>query len=171
MSINIIAAMDKQRAIGHQNKLLTHLPSDLKYFKELTQNQVVVMGRVTFESILDQLGHPLVNRTNLIVTNDYHYQVDYGNCYVYNSINDILNDYYEHVEGETDIWIIGGSQIYNEFLPHADKLYLTIIDHKFEDVDTYFPAVSDEWKVTSKQSIKADEQNEYDHHFLVYEKK
>ena len=169
MGINIICAMSKSRQIGYQGKLLTHLPRDLKYFKHLTENQITIMGRVTYESILSQLGKPLPNRTNIVLTRDYNYTTDHDNVHVYNSIHDILDEYEQH--GEGDIFVIGGEQIYSMFLPHADRLYLTIIDHEFPEADTYFPAISDNFKCISMISNKQDEKHAYDYHFLVYEKK
>ena len=168
MGINLICCLDKNRAIGNKSKLLANLPRDLKYFKHLTENQITIMGRVTYESILSQLGKPLPNRTNIVLTRDYNYTTDHDNVHVYNSIHDILDEYEQH--GEGDIFVIGGQQIYEMFLPHADRLYLTIIDHEFE-ADTYFPAIGDSWKCISLISNKADEKHAYDYYFLVYEKK
>lgn len=169
MAINIICAIDLNSGIGYKNKLLCHLPNDLKRFKSLTENQVVVMGRVTYKSILNQLGKPLPYRTNVILTRDEEYSVNYDDVHVYNSISDLLYEYEQECEG--DIWIIGGQQVYEQFLPYADNLYLTIIDHEFEDVDTYFPAISNEWKCVDKVENKKDDKHLYDYHYLTYTKK
>lgn len=168
MGINLICAMDKNRGIGINNQLLAYLPNDLKYFKSLTKDSIVVMGRKTYESIIDKLGKPLPNRISLVLSKDVGYDVNYSDTYVYNSIHDILDDHKQHCEG--DLWVIGGQQIYELFLPYVDKLFLTIIDYEFK-ADTYFPVISDDWKCTSKTTSKWNEDNQYDHHFLVYEKK
>lgn len=169
MTINIICAMDKNRAIGYQSKLLTYLPNDLKYFKSLTEDSICVMGRVTYESIISQLGKPLPNRNTIVLTNDYTYNTPYDNVAIYHSIGDIV---YDHIDAnnQNEIFICGGSQIYNEFLPYADVLYLTIINHEFTEADSYFPEIDDEWKFVTKIINKADDKNLYNHHFITYEK-
>ena len=170
MTISLIACMDKNRGIGNKGKLLCHLPSDLRYFKHITNNSTCVMGRTTYESILNQLGKPLPNRTNIVITSDYTYSSPYDNVYIYHSIDDVIHDYDEHGEKLPEVYICGGQTLYEQFLPYADRLYLTIIDHEFE-ADTYFPAISDEWRRVNMIEGTRDENNQYDHHFLVYEKK
>ena len=170
MTISLIACMDKNRSIGNKGKLLCHLPSDLRYFKHITNNQVCIMGRTTYESILNQLGKPLPDRTNIVISRDYTYSSPYDNVYIYHSIDDVIHDYEEHGEKMPEVYICGGQTLYEQFLPYADRLYLTIIEHEFE-ADTYFPAIGDEWRCVSMIEGTRDENNQYDHHFLVYEKK
>lgn len=169
MAINIICALDRNRGIGYKDQLLCHLPNDLKRFKKLTDNSIVVMGRNTYNSILTQLGKPLPNRISLVLTRDRGYQANHEDVYEFNSINEVLYDYENHCTD--DIWIIGGQQVYEQFLPYADNLYLTIINHEFENVDTYFPAISNEWKCVDKVENKKDDKHLYDYHYLTYTKK
>jgi dihydrofolate reductase len=155
--LSIIVAMDKNNVIGKNNDLPWHLPNDLKYFKGVTQNKTVVMGRKCFESI----GRPLPNRKNIVLSRK---PFIHDNVVWLPSVQDVLK-----LNG--DIFIIGGAQIYEQFLPYASKLYITKIEHEF-DGDTFFPRVNlDEWKqVSYKQGIK-DEKNIYEHNFYVYEKR
>ena len=103
-----------------------------------------------------------------MLTSDYTYATPYDNVFIYHNLEDVIHDYTEH-GGNEEIFICGGEQVYKQFLPYADKLYLTIVHNTF-DADTFFPAINDEWKVVSRQDNKADENNEYDYSFLIYEK-
>ncbi|GIN22496.1 dihydrofolate reductase [Siminovitchia fordii] len=164
MSINLIACCDLNRAIGYQGKLLTRLPKDLKRFKELTTNNFIVMGRRTYQEI----GEPLPNRTNLILSKsgDFDFHQD---LYVYNSAESILQEYYDHADEDAQLYVCGGEQVYNCFMPHADKIYLTIVSHKFENADTYFSTDSlDDFKITSYVKHKADNNHPYDYAFVEY---
>lgn len=171
MTISIICAMGMNREIGKENKLLWNIKGDMRYFRELTTNKIVVMGRNTYESILSILGEPLPSRTNIVITSNDNYKVPYDNVYIIYSIDRFLYDYKAYADKKEEIFIIGGEQVYKQFLPYADKLYLTIVHSEFPDADSFFPAISDKWKVVSKQDNKANENNEYDYSFLVYEKK
>ena len=108
----------------------------MKRFRELTSGKSIIMGRKTFESI----GRPLPNRINIIITRDKNYKA--SGCVVVNSSEDALSA----AKGSEEIMIIGGSQAYKEFLPMAEKMYLTFIDADFEG-DSYFPEYNkSEWK-------------------------
>lgn len=161
--------MDQNRAIGYKNKLLAYLSADLKHFKELTTGHFVIQGRKTYESI----GKPLPNRTNIILSRDTKYN-PHPAVHVYNSVEDILWEYENYAEKEIDMFIIGGSQIYEQFLPHADKLYLTIIEHKFDksEVDSYFPAFElSDWNHRVTGFKRKDDKNEYSHYYVEYLRK
>ncbi|MEK6892203.1 MAG: dihydrofolate reductase [Nanoarchaeota archaeon] len=146
MIISLIAAIGKNNVIGADNKLLWKLSADLKRFKAITSGKPVVMGRKTFESI----GKPLPNRTNIIITRDKNYKAD--GCAVVHSAEEAL----KVSRGSKEIMIIGGEQIFREFLPKARRMYLTIIDKKF-DGDAYFPEYSkDEWKEVSREEHEDD---------------
>lgn len=154
--INIIAAISKNNVLGKDNKLLWHLPNDLKYFKKITTGKTVVMGRKTFESI----GKPLPNRKNIVVSNR---NLNIENVEIVNNIKDIisLND---------DIFIIGGGEIYKSTINLADKLYITLIDFEFSG-DVYFPDIDlTKWKITNKEYHQKDEKNKYDYTFIIYER-
>ena len=144
MIISLIAAMGKNRIIGKDNSLPWKLPEDMKRFKELTQGKPVVMGRKTFESI----GKPLPNRKNIILTNDKNYKKE--GCIIVHSVQEALIP----SKGDKEIMVIGGEQIFKEFLPIANRMYLTFIDENFEG-DAYFPEYNkNEWKEIKKEEHK-----------------
>lgn len=160
--ISLIAAHDRNLVIGKGNSLPWSIPEDLQYFKQLTSGHICIMGRKTFES----LGRPLPNRTNIILTSDRDYQVE--GCYIYNSIEDVLNEYGLYAES-SEVFVIGGSQIYEAFLPHADRMYITYIDHEFEG-NAYFPSYEiTEWELV--QNLKAESSYSFDYYYQVYNRK
>ena len=165
--ISLVAAISRTNQLGYQNKLLCHLPNDLRYFKQITtsgDHNIVVMGRKTFESI----GKPLPNRINIVLTKDKDFR--YRGVFVYYSVEDVLKQYKNYGECKPNLFVIGGEQIYHQFMRYADRLYITLIDHVFENADTHFPEITDEWKLISEQYNPADENNPYDHYFRIYEK-
>ena len=127
MSISMIAAVGKNLELGKGNNLIWHFKEDMKFFKETTTGSSVIMGRKTFES----LPKALPNRKNIVITNNRDYVADGG--YVVNSIEKALE-----LAGD-NAFVIGGGNIYSQFLPLAEKLYLTEIDDECADADTYFP--------------------------------
>ena len=155
--IKIIVAISKNRVIGDSNKLIWHLPADLKRFKEVTGGHPIVMGRKTYESI----GRPLPNRRNIIITRDENYEVD--GCEVVNSIEEAL------LLTNSDCFIIGGGEIYKQTLHIATQIYLTQVDEEF-DGDTTFPELPASWYVSKKEDFEADEKNPYNYSFIFYEK-
>ena len=132
---SIIAALGKGRAIGKDNRLLWHIPEDLKRFKALTLGHPVIMGRKTFDSIVAQLGKPLPGRTNIIVTRDTAWA--HEGAKVAHTIEEALMKARE-IDHE-EVFMIGGAQIYAQALPFADWLYLTLVESEAEG-DTFFPA-------------------------------
>lgn len=162
--ISLIVACDLNHAIGYKNQLLVKLPNDMKHFRRLTEGNICVMGRKTFESI----GYPLPNRTNIILTRDRNYSTE--GCYIYNSIEDILHEYHNYGEGKSNVYICGGSEIYEQFIPYADRIYITLINHIFRKTDTFFPTLDDSWKMIDKVINKADHDNPHTHYFITYEK-
>lgn len=132
--IHIIAAIGKNLVIGRGNELLWPIPDDLKRFKQLTTGHPVIMGRKTFESIFASLGKPLPNRTNIVITRDPSYQRE--GVVVVHSLEEALDQ--ARALDAAEMFVIGGAQIYEQALPLADKLYLTLIDAE-EDGDAYFP--------------------------------
>jgi dihydrofolate reductase len=156
--ISFVVAMDENRAIGKDNDLPWYLPNDLKHFKKTTMGKPIVMGRKTYESI----GKPLPGRENIVVTRDQSYEAE-GTTIVH-SVDEVLQ-----INAE-EVCVIGGSEIFKQFLPVADRLYITEIHHTFE-ADTYFPELNDnEWKEVSRTEGIVDEKNKYPHEFVVYEK-
>ena len=144
--INIIAAIGKNRELGAKNKLLWHITEDVERFKTLTTDQVVIMGRKTYESIPEKF-RPLPHRVNIIVTRDENYQINNKNVFVSHSIEDAIT---KAKEFNKEIFIIGGAQIYKESLKYADKLYLTLVDKEYPEADVFFPDYS-EFKIKTSE--------------------
>lgn len=130
----IVVAIGRNRELGKEGKLLWHIPDDLKRFKALTLGHPVIMGRKTFESILAYLGKPLPGRTNIVVTRDADYA--HEGVVVAHSLEEAL-EMAKGLDGE-EIHIGGGAQLYEQALPHVDKLYLTLVDDAPE-ADAFFP--------------------------------
>lgn len=159
--ISLIVAMDLKRTIGVDNQLPWHLPADLQYFKKVTSGHTIVMGRRTYESI----GKPLPNRKNLILSTQSDFFAP--GCEVYPSIPELMKT----VDPDEELFVIGGAGIFQAFLPIADRLYITLIDHVFAG-DTFFPEIEEAtWQlVSSEQGIK-DEKNPYDYRYTVWERR
>ncbi|WP_026886786.1 dihydrofolate reductase [Clostridium beijerinckii] len=132
--ISIIVAIAKDNVIGKDNKLLWHISEDLKRFKKITTGKKMIMGRKTFES----LPGILPNREHIVLTRDNNFNVDSDMVTIEHNFNSLLQKY---LECEDEIFVIGGAEIYKQFLPYAKKLYLTKIDEEFEG-DTYFPGIN-----------------------------
>lgn len=155
--IILVAAMGRDRVIGRNGRIPWHLPAEMKHFRRTTRGHVVVMGRKTFESI----GGALKNRTNIVVTRDPAFQAP--GCEVVHAIGPLLAD-------ERELYVIGGAEIYRQFLPHADRMVLTRIDAAFEG-DTFFPAWDEgEWRLVATECHPRDEQNAYDFTIETYER-
>lgn len=161
--LSIIVAISDNNVIGKENKLIWHLPEDLKRFKELTTGHTIIMGRKTFES----LGRVLPNRKHIVLTRDINYYVDDENVEIVNDIEDLE----KYIDSEEENFVIGGAIIYSQLMPKVDKMYITKIHEKFEG-DSYFPVINEEeWKEIEKiQGIK-DEKNTYDYEFVTYKRK
>lgn len=139
--MKIIAAVDENWAIGYQNKLLVHIPDDMKRFKALTSGNVVVMGRKTLQSFPG--GLPLKNRVNIVLTSNLHFCVE--DAVVVHSMAQAEEKIRQYKE---DIYIIGGAAIYEQFLDKATEIFLTCI-HRSYQADAWFPdlSVRPEWKL------------------------
>lgn len=161
--MNLIVAVDKNWAIGLQNKLLVSIPADMKFFRETTIGKVVVMGRKTLESFPG--GQPLKKRTNIVLTRDKNYQVK--DATVVTSIEALLEELKKYDEEE--IYVIGGESIYRVLLPYCKVAHVTKIDHAYE-ADTYFPNLDEmeDWKITGV----SEEQTYFDleYEFVKYER-
>ena len=159
--ISIIAAVAKNGVIGQDNRLIWHIPEDLRRFKALTTGHPVVMGRKTFES----LGRPLPARINVVISRSQDYQAQCA--MVVHSLPDALALFNPGME----TFIIGGAEIYAQALPLADRLYLTEIDADYEG-DTVFPAWdSSEWDLIEETGHPRGKDFEHPFSFLVYERK
>jgi len=163
MILSMISAVAENRVIGNKNALPWHMPADFKYFKENTLNKTIVMGLNTFKSIGEKA---LPDRKNIILNNDPSYVPPEG-CFVARSIGELI----EMTKSEKEVMICGGASVYMQFLPLANRLYLTYIHQTFEG-DTYFPEFDlNNWKEVKRIDNKADEKNKYDYSFVVLEKK
>ena len=158
--ISVIVAASANNAIGAQGELPWRLSEDLKRFKAVTMGKPIVMGRKTWESI----GRALPGRQNIVITRRQGFVAD--GCDVVHSVDEALS-----AAGDVDeIMVIGGSQVYEIFLPAAQRLYLTRV-HADVEGDAFFPAVDeDEWQLVSEEIHSADERNEFDCSFRIYER-
>ncbi len=161
--MNVIAAIDKNWAIGLGNKLLVSIPQDMKFFRETTKGKVVAMGRKTLESFPN--GLPLKGRVNVVLTSDRNYKAE--GAVLVHSIDEMVEELKKY--DSEDVYVIGGESIYRQMLPYCDTAYLTKIDYAYE-ADTYFPNLDQEpdWKMTKI----SDEQTYFDlaYEFTVYER-
>ncbi len=163
MIISLIAAMDNKRGIGAKNGLpwMGKVPADMKRFRMLTTDHTIIMGRKTYES----LGRPLPNRRNIVLSRS---DFNADGVEVFSSLNDAL----EAVGGDkhTEVFIIGGAQIFDETLAAADRLYLTLIEGEF-DCDTFFPDYKESgFVIKEESSLQPDEKNLYPLRFVTLEK-
>lgn len=131
--VSIIVASAKNRGIGKDNELLVSIPEDLKRFKEITMGHPIIMGRKTFQSI----GKPLPGRDNIIITRSKDFSAE--GCIIASSLDDAIRKA-SYIDG-SEVFIIGGGQIYNQAIEIADKIYLTEIDEELT-ADTFFPEYS-----------------------------
>ena len=162
--LSIIVAKASNDVIGGDNKLLWHIPQDLKRFKEITSGHTIIMGRKTFES----LPKVLPNRHHIIITRDKNFKVNSQQVEVINDINYII-DRFENSDEE--FFIIGGGEIYKALLPKCKKLYLTRVYKDFTG-DTKFPKVNlDEWSIEYQSDILINESNNIKFDFINLIKK
>ena len=143
--MNIIVAVDKNWAIGKENKLLVSIPADMKFFRSTTTGKVVVMGRKTLESFPN--GLPLKNRTNIVLTKDKNYKVK--DAIIVHSIEEALEELKKYAS--EDVYVIGGDSIYAQMLPYCDTAHVTKIDFGYE-ADAWFPNLdeNEEWKIAEE---------------------
>lgn len=158
MSYSIIAAIGKNRELGKNNDLIWHLPNDLKFFKEVTTDHTIIMGRNTFDS----LPKMLPNRKHIVLTSREGLPKEVE---VYKELKQILEKYKDIKE---EIFIIGGASIYEQFLDYSDKLYLTEIDAE-EEASVYFPNFQRE--NYERQVLKENQDTGISYKHVLYIKK
>ena len=160
--MKLIVAVDKNWAIGKNNRLMWSIPADMKFFRETTKGNIVIMGRKTLESFPQ--SQPLKNRVNIVISKNPDYKVK--DAVVVHSVEEALEEAKKY-EGET--FVIGGESIYRAMLKYCDTALVTKIDHAY-DADTYFPSLDEdpEWKMTKI----SEEQTSFDleYYFTVYER-
>lgn len=155
--LSIIVCIAENNAIGLNGDMIYHQRADLKRFKNLTSGHTVIMGRRTFESLPKGA---LPNRRNIVLTRS---KKSFPGCEVFASLEEAL----ANVAPDEKVFIIGGSSVYNEALPLADVLNLTIVHHTPAEADTFFPQFdSSEWEETFRESHPADEQNDQPYTFV-----
>jgi dihydrofolate reductase len=163
MTLSLIVAVDERGGIGHKQQLLCRLPDDLKRFKQLTLGHTVIMGRKTFESLPKGA---LPQRKNVVITS----QTDFActGCFVCQSWNAALTA----VTNDDKVFVIGGASIYRQALTQADLLYLTRINHIFEQADTFFPTFNlAEWEEVERCEHIPDEKHAFPYTFLTYRRR
>jgi dihydrofolate reductase len=161
MTLSLIVAASRNNVIGSEGGLPWHLPDDLGHFKRLTTGKPVIMGRRTFESI----GRPLPDRRNIVMTRQADYPAT--GCEVVSSVDEALS----LVHGTDEVMIIGGGQVYRDFLPHADRIYVTRVQAEVEG-DTHFPEIDEAaWQLVRSQHHAADDRHAYEFDLLVFERR
>jgi len=160
MSITLIAALDRRRAIGRDGAMPWHLPDDLKRFKALTLGKPVLMGRKTALAI----GRALPGRTNLVLSRAH--VAPFADQMVVHSLDEAMS-----IANGAELMVIGGGEVYALALPHATHLSLTQIDTDTPDADTFFPAFDlHDWRETARAHHPADAQHAFAFHFVDYER-
>ncbi|RPK20020.1 dihydrofolate reductase [Paenibacillus xylanexedens] len=166
MKIALIAAIGKNGELGLNGDLPWKIPEDLKYFRTMTEGNVLVMGRKTFESI----KKPLRNRTVIVVTTKQNYDIEIPGYQVMNTIGEVMEYCYKN--NVSNLYVAGGGEMYKNFLAIADLMYLTRVDAEFE-ADTYFPIGEIEggrlWRSVTTLP-QTDLNSEYTYRFEVYER-
>jgi len=159
--ISIIAAIGNNNVIGSKNSLPWHLPADFKHFKEITLGKPCIMGQKTFESI----GKPLPGRTNIVLSLAKNLKLN--GCTVASSIEDALK-----AAGEAkEVMICGGASVYRQFLPLADRLYITLVHGDFEG-DAFFPEIERaDWNEAERKDFGADAKNSCSYSFIIFDRK
>jgi dihydrofolate reductase len=158
--LSLIVAASENNVIGINNRLLWHLPDDLKHFKRSTQGHYVIGGRKTFES----QGKPLPGRTNIVITHNPDFKPE--GCIVVHSLTEAL----ERAHDDTEPFIIGGEQIYRLAMPHVDRIYLTRV-HATLEGDTYFPEYDpDQWREISRTHHQSDARHAYSFTIFIMER-
>lgn len=163
MKINIIVATGQLNEIGLDNKMPWHMPADLQYFKGITMNSPIIMGRKTYESI----GRILPGRVNVIISRNQSFQIE--GALHFTSLKDAFE--YFNQQQEEQVFVIGGGQIYKETFMKCNAIYRTKIHQTFKEATVFFPEFKDHFVLQSKEDHKKDEQNPFDYSFELWERK
>ncbi len=147
MKVILIAAMDKNRVIGYENRIPWHIPEDLQYFKKVTMGHGIIMGRKTFDSI----GHALPGRQNVVLSRDR--SLSFTDCHMAQSLAEGLR----HCRNQENVFVIGGESIFREAMEFADTILLSVIQQEYEG-DTFFPLIPEKhFRLQSEERIAAEQ--------------
>lgn len=163
MTISLLVAAAENNAIGKNNRLLWHLPNDMKFFKNTTWGMAVIMGRKTYESV----DKPLPGRYNIVITRQADWKAE--GTITATDLNDALQKAKE--TNCNEVFVIGGGEIYKQSLEIADKIYMTRV-HTTLDGDTFFPEIDEtKWQLIRNQDFEINEKHKYAYSFQTWQKK
>lgn len=163
MKISSIVAVSENHVIGVDNDLPWRLPSDLKFFKEMTLGHHILMGRKNFDS----MGRPLPGRTNIVITRNKEFY--HSGVIIRNDI--MAGIQYAQEAGEKELFIVGGEQIYRQTMELWDTLYLTRVHTNIENGSAFFPEIENtSWRLLESKKIDSDEKNPFAHSFQIFER-
>lgn len=172
MTISIIVAADNLLAIGKDNKIPWHIPDDLKYFKQMTLNRSILMGRKTYESIYLYLGKPLPDRQSVVFSKDAS-ELIRDKKYQYPEValkDDLISRLEIYKNSKLDFMVVGGSSIYAQALPYASLVYLTQVNCQVENPDSFFPVLDKaEWQLYYHEP-RYNEEKVLSHTFMIYKR-
>lgn len=161
MNISAVVVVDQNNGIGKNNQLLVHFPADLKRFKAITTGHSIIMGRKTFES----MGRALPNRRNIVISRQT--SLNLPGAEIAHSLEAAI----ELCADETEIFIIGGAEIFNQAFSKINTIYLTQI-HKSFEADTFFPEIpSEEWQIIERTDFEPDDKTPFSYSFLTWQKR
>lgn len=161
-NISIIVALDENNGIGKDNKLLCHIPADLKRFKRITTGHTVIMGKNTFLSLPDGA---LKNRKNIVITDNRNDHFE--GCETVYSISEAM----DKCDSDRENFVIGGASVYRQFLPFTSKLYLTRIHQTF-NADAFFPEINQyEWEEILKEEVEPDALVDFSFEYIILQRK
>jgi len=161
--LSLIAAIANNNVIGKDNKLIWHIPEDLKRFKQITDNKTIIMGRNTFES----LGRILPNRKHVVLCSTGKLKIEDPNVKIVTGTHELQ----EYSNSEEECFVIGGGIVYRILLPYVEKMYITRVYHDF-DGDIFFPEIDEsKWKVVDREKGLKNEENTYDYEYMTYIRK
>jgi dihydrofolate reductase len=171
--ISIVVAADLNGAIGAKNKIPWRVRDDLVKLKQLTLGHPVILGRKSYDSMLwyyAKSNRPMPGRVYIVVTRNPEYQPERDDARVAHSIEEAVD--IARSLGDESIMVIGGGAIFDGALPQTDRVYLTEIQTKVDDVDAYFsPLNLDEWQELSREHHVKNDRNEFDYDDVVYERR
>lgn len=170
--ISIVVATDKNRVIGRENRIPWRIRDDLVMLKKLTKDHTVILGRVTYDSMVqyyDKSGRPMPGKTYIVVTRNPGYKPARDNACTASSIEDAIQQ--AGKLGDDQILVIGGGGIFRDILPFTDRIYLTEVQAEVEG-DSYFPELDkSEWREVSREHHAKDDRNEYDYDVAILERR